>query len=566
MECEDSRGYTPLFIASKIGCLINILELLEHGADVNHSAKSHLEYTGKTPLFRARSYETVMLLLKFGADPCIKANVKAHTNQEKSIQLTTAIEHLMKYNLPCVKAILDSQMCNDRENNLVLDFHVFEGDEKNEMSLFEAAKNNEISGLLLHPLLKIFINLKYKTVRMTCLFQIIFKMALVIAFTIIGIKYVEFTSCEILKTASLDLYNKSSHQHIFKLKSGIVGFQINETHSEIPFEDGDNYPIICHEGALKLKEEVGFVKTLCKFEQCSQYYLFYCIFLVLLVMLLLKEICEGLSTGLITYFIRMECIVEGLLVAISLAFAFASNFTIYIRHIVNEDEYGNLEYNHQHFALHLAAWMVFLVWINLLLCLRKIPIIGIYIFMAFDVFKAMLFVLLAFFPCFAAFTFGFYILLESNEGFESYTRTFIRTMAMMAGEFNFDAYFDYKAVEKTGGQNHSTQMMFILFVIIISIIVMNLLIALTVSKIDRLTKRSNLLQVKLEIKDLISLSGLVRNNNIKWVKRWINKMKVQMPILERLQRESCSQVNICKYIHILRNLYNVLFYSFFRYA
>ena len=49
MECEDARGYTPLFIASKIGCLINILELLEHGADVNHSAKSHLDTLAKHP-------------------------------------------------------------------------------------------------------------------------------------------------------------------------------------------------------------------------------------------------------------------------------------------------------------------------------------------------------------------------------------------------------------------------------------------------------------------------------------------------------------------------------------
>ena len=39
VDCIDVRGYTPMFWASRIGSLSNIIELIDHGADVNHVAK-----------------------------------------------------------------------------------------------------------------------------------------------------------------------------------------------------------------------------------------------------------------------------------------------------------------------------------------------------------------------------------------------------------------------------------------------------------------------------------------------------------------------------------------------
>ena len=557
MDCEDTRGYTPLFYASKAGEVTNILELIENGANVNHSAESHevdnynqgCITNGKTPLFRARNYEAVLLLLKFGADPCLKEN---ETEAGERLNHQTAIEHLMKYNVDCVKAILDNQLCNDPEHNLVLNFHVFKGDDKNEMSLFETARNNERSSLLLHPLMQIFLNLKYKTVWMTFLVQIIFQLFLVVVFTIVGIEYVEFTSCKILQTSHC-LQNSSLKPDVcferrFKLQSGLIGYQINGTHSRIPEGDGDYYPVICHKNSLRLKEDAKFMDSVCLFEECDEFYfIFHNIFLVLLSMFLLKEICEGFSTGIKAYFLRLECLIEGLLLCLSLGFAFTCLDTISIGHMQKGDN-GYDEYNYHYFALHLAAWMVFFVWINLILYLGKLQVIGIYIFMALDVFMTMVFVLLTFCPFFAAFTFGFYILLESNEGFESYTRTLVRSIAMMAGEFNFDDYFDFEAVEKSGSRNYSTQVMFVFFVIIISLIVMNLLIALTVSKIDSLKKKGKLLQVKRIIKDVTSLSSMVRYNKNKWLKNLIEfyPINVQMPILERLQKENCSQV--CMYL------------------
>ena len=52
------------------GSKANIIELIDKGADVNHEAKSSM-----TPLFMARTYDTVKLLLDKGADPYKKAHL-----------------------------------------------------------------------------------------------------------------------------------------------------------------------------------------------------------------------------------------------------------------------------------------------------------------------------------------------------------------------------------------------------------------------------------------------------------------------------------------------------------
>ena len=105
MDKPNFKGYTPLFYAVKSGSLSVMLELIENGANVNHKyaeySKNYSDTYGeyqiknKTPLFRARSYEVVKLLLQKGADPNMCATVKYNDDNEKHVR---AIDHLMKYN------------------------------------------------------------------------------------------------------------------------------------------------------------------------------------------------------------------------------------------------------------------------------------------------------------------------------------------------------------------------------------------------------------------------------------------------------------------------------------
>ena len=105
MDSPNLKGYTPLFYAVKSGCLSVMLELIENGANVNHNHDKYItnysdtygkfEIKNKTPLFRARNYEVVKLLLQKGANPNMSATVKYEKGEEKQIR---AIDHLMKYN------------------------------------------------------------------------------------------------------------------------------------------------------------------------------------------------------------------------------------------------------------------------------------------------------------------------------------------------------------------------------------------------------------------------------------------------------------------------------------
>ena len=221
VDCKDSKGYTPLFYAAKAGWLSDIIELINHGANVNHRSEN-----GSTPLFEARNYNTALLLLKHGADPNLKG--KNHrTNIEQ-----TAIEYLMENNKSSAKAILDSH-CTKQDNYLVMDFHIFDYNDKNEekkskefkeeqdeMSLFHVIKYNRTKldlsddneqGLLLHPLMQIFLNFKYKTVRQISILQAFFHLILAIVLTINAVKYTELVSCEI----------RSVNQDCLPLKSAI---------------------------------------------------------------------------------------------------------------------------------------------------------------------------------------------------------------------------------------------------------------------------------------------------------------------------------------------------------
>ena len=79
VNCTDKSGFTPLFWATRSSSMSNIIELVDHGADVNFVATNdnleldcHVFRT--TPLFHARTYDTIKLLLSFGADPAHKAS------------------------------------------------------------------------------------------------------------------------------------------------------------------------------------------------------------------------------------------------------------------------------------------------------------------------------------------------------------------------------------------------------------------------------------------------------------------------------------------------------------
>ena len=67
---------------------------------------------------------------------------------------------------------------------------------------------------------------------------------------------------------------------------------------------------------------------------------------------------------------------------------------------------------------------------------------------------------------------------------------------MMSGEFEFDEVFRWDRVEEVGGSSGTTQLVFLLFLFIVTIVISNLLIAMTVSKTEELFKRAGIIRLE----------------------------------------------------------------------
>ena len=471
VDCINDRGYSPLFQASKIGSIANIIQLLEHGADVNYTSKNE-KTLGKTPIFKARSAETIKLLLKYGADP------RRIVTSNQGIPVT-AIEHLMKFNTICPEAILDEYLYMQSDDTLIMDFVLFENShtsnkkkvQDDEMSLFISTQKNYRHNLLLHPLMQIFLGLKFSTVDTLFALQLIYDVSLTIIWTALGIHYVDFTNCV-------------NHDN----GTAISSYTGNVIYTE---ETSINSTVKCHLNTVKPRfsdNNAPALNVICialgYTEKC--WYDFWLIRLaqMFLAIFFAKEAYQFLQQGYKAYITSLENWIEFGIIMLSIAFIVISN-------------------DKMDLAAHCAGWMIFLVWIDLILLFGKSGRLGDYIFMSVYVTRTMLICMVTYIPCFLAFSFGFYIFLKPSDKFNSYTATIIKVLSMMVGELNYGDEFAYDAVDEVGGRNISTQIMFVLFLISITLIIMNLLLAVTISKTEDLVNQSRLMQATRRIDDVI---------------------------------------------------------------
>ena len=113
----------------------------------------------------------------------------------------------MECNTECAKAILDQQMSIKEGDDLILDFQIFDKNtNKDDMSLLVAALNNsplsitvenDKPPIVLHPLLQIFLDLKFRGAGKRFIMRILHQLLLTICITISAVNYIELTSCKI---------------------------------------------------------------------------------------------------------------------------------------------------------------------------------------------------------------------------------------------------------------------------------------------------------------------------------------------------------------------------------
>ncbi|KAF8376249.1 trpa-1 [Pristionchus pacificus] len=152
----------------------------------------------------------------------------------------------------------------------------------------------------------------------------------------------------------------------------------------------------------------------------------------------------------------------------------------------------------------LAAISAFFQWLNLLLLVRKLPRFGIYVVMLFDIFKTFARFSLIFVLFVVAFSISFFILLQNRPEFSNVFSSLMKTTVMMIGEFEFTGIFHGDNTEHNQ-RMYTTAMaypLFLIFAIVMTILLMNLLVGLAVDDIKGVQEQAALKRLSMQV-DLV---------------------------------------------------------------
>lgn len=139
---------------------------------------------------------------------------------------------------------------------------------------------------------------------------------------------------------------------------------------------------------------------------------------------------------------------------------------------------------------HVVAVGIFLAWVELMMIVGRFPIFGLFIQMFTTVSLNFTKFILAYFCLFIAFGLSFAVIFVQYKSFKDLKWIMIKVIVMMSGELEYeDVFFD----EETHFHDHYTaQIMYLAFVILVTVILTNLMVGLAVSDIQGLQQSAGL--------------------------------------------------------------------------
>jgi ankyrin repeat protein len=411
--------------------------LLMWKAEVNQKDKY-----GYTPLHIAALNEQsrcVETLLYHGAD--VSAKTEGGVSALSIIVRKTPASLAMLYQkLDSAVTLCDAE-APSKEVELKLDFRfLLQNCGMGEISFLKAFVDAGQKDLLEHPLCEAFLYLKWEKIRKYYIARILF----------CGI-FVLCLSAYILMALAHNCYNSSR---------GLSNTPTNESETQLCQDTSVIAEYIRRNPVVT--EVTWFVLVFLTICECLR-----------------KFIGFAAYSSLRRYLSQMENVVEW--------FVIASVFAV-------SCIYTGRTYMWQN---HVGAFAVLLGWINLMVMIGQLPMLGSYVAMYTSVQKEFAKLFAAYLCLLIGFTVSFCVIFPTSDAFGNPSVGFMKVLVMMTGELDFEDLVLGKDDEKKPAflLEISAHVIFTLFLVFVTVILMNLLVGIAVHDIQGLQKTAGLLKL-----------------------------------------------------------------------
>ncbi|XP_069676177.1 transient receptor potential channel pyrexia [Periplaneta americana] len=477
-DARNYRGQTPLHLAARVQSLECVEMLLNiGGCDPNavdtdkrtplHSAvgKSLLAFEitetlliwkaevnkkdkyGYTPLHIAALNEQsqcVETLLYHGAD--VSAKTKGGTSALSVIVRKTPASLAMLYQkLDCAISLLDPEASN-REVELKMDFRILlQNCHMGEISFLKTFVDAGQKDILEHPLCEAFLYLKWEKIRKYYIARLLFYLIFVLSL-----------SAYVLMALAHNCYNSSKAMNNATLMRD----------SRMLESD-----VLCKDNSM--------IANFLRKRPIVTEVMWYVLVFFTVIELIRKLIGLAAYSSFKQYLCQMENLIEW--------FVIVSVFVI-------SCIYTGRTYTWQN---HVGAFAVLLGWVNLMVMIGQLPMLGCYVAMYTSVQKEFAKLFAAYLCLLIGFTISFCVIFPTSDAFGNPFVGFMKVLVMMTGELEFEDLILGKDDEKKPAflLEVSAHITFIIFLVFVTVVLMNLLVGIAVHDIQGLQKTAGLLKL-----------------------------------------------------------------------
>ncbi|KAJ8963432.1 hypothetical protein NQ318_018912 [Aromia moschata] len=427
---EDRDKRTPLHTAvGKTAISADIIrELINYGANMNKK-----DQYGYTPLHVGALNglsQCVDILIMEGADVTIKSKC--------GLTPLGVIKHKIPASLETIREKFDSSITlyqhpqsSNNEVDLRLDFKcILQQCRPREMSYLNTFVDEGQKEFLMHPLCSAFLYLKWQKIRRYYAIRMFFCFVFVLSL-----------SLYILTALARNCYNYDTN-------------------------NGDDVIELCEKQSM-----MGHMLRANPFAVEMQWF----VLVGITCFEILRKIygLAGYST-VWQYFSYPENILEWLVIVSVFVISFVYTGRTYV------------------WQNHVGAFAVLFGWTNLMLMIGQLPAFGNYVAMYTSVLREFAKLLLAYSCLLIGFAISFCIIFPESASFGNPFISLITVLVMMSGELSLDIVVDEDTDDPPYELEFSAQVTFTLFVLFVTVILMNLLVGIAVDDIQGLQKSAGL--------------------------------------------------------------------------